>query len=437
MHEQHNRTLLALALTAPLLVPGATAAADQAGLERRIAELERQLAALQAARGVVSENLEQLVVADGAGYRNTATGSTFTFKGYVKADALYSDYSDGSAATAGVGDDFMVASTIPIGGEDGDGKLDLHAKQTRMIFATSTPTDVGTVRSYVETDFLVGSQGDERISNSFAMRLRHAFMVWERQDGSEFLAGQYWSTFFNTGALPETLDFVGPVGTVFERQPQFRYTKGALQFAVENPSTGLYGEPGGAFTGDSNFDRNGLPDLVLRYNGGSGDFSYSLAGMGREIAYEQGGRSEQEYGLAVAFAGKLALGGNDLRFQLNYGTLGRYLGLQAYRDGVIEADGDIELVDVLGGYVAYRHVWGDGWRSNLVLAASQADNPASAGPGAPDAYRSAHANLLYSPTPKLTFGGELIYAEKSIEGEINGSGSGDLLRLQFSSKLAF
>ncbi|WP_323846750.1 hypothetical protein [Microbulbifer magnicolonia] len=32
------------------------------------------------------------------------------------------------------------------------------------------------------------------------------------------LAGQTWPTFFNVGALPQSVDSIGPAGTIFERQ---------------------------------------------------------------------------------------------------------------------------------------------------------------------------------------------------------------------------
>ena len=49
------------------------------------------------------------------------------------------------------------------------------------------------------------------------------------------------------------------------------------------------------------------------------------------------------------------------------------------------------------------------------------------------AYQSVHANLNYLPTPKLSLGGELIYANKEVED----GREGDLSRLQFAVKYAF
>ncbi len=50
---------------------------------------------------------------------------TLTYGGYIKADVLYSDYSDGNPAGNSIGRDWYVPSTTPVGGDDDDGVLDL------------------------------------------------------------------------------------------------------------------------------------------------------------------------------------------------------------------------------------------------------------------------------------------------------------------------
>ena len=85
--------------------------------------------------------------------------------------------------------------------------------------------------TFIEMDFLVSGQGNETVSNSYSPRLRHAFITYDK-----WLFGQTWMTFFNVGALPENLDFVGPTeATIFGRQPMIRYTSGGLQLALGKP----------------------------------------------------------------------------------------------------------------------------------------------------------------------------------------------------------
>ncbi|WP_226662835.1 DcaP family trimeric outer membrane transporter [Microbulbifer aggregans] len=404
-------------------------AASAAELQQRIAELQAQVDRLAQSAQINNPEPE----------KKTFGETEIQIGGFVKVDSAFSQYSDGSSATASIGEDFLVPSTIPIGGEGGDTKYHSHAKASRLFIKSHTEFGTGAINTHLEIDAMAGGQGDERISNSYAQRLRHAYVDWQIDENRSLLAGQSWSTFFNVGALPEGLDFVGPVGTIFERQPQVRYSQkigsGQIQFAAENPASTLY-------NGTENpYDDNATPDFVVRYNNSIGDLSYSAASMSRELAYESGtGMDDSRRGYAISLAGKLQLGRDDIRFMYSYGNaLGRYLGLNSYRAGIIDADGDIELIDQHGGFVALRHFWSDQWRSNLVLSATSADNPGFVSDTTPTAYQSAQVNLMYSPVPKLSLGGEYIYAQKEIE---NGSGlladdSGDLQRLQFSMKYVF
>lgn len=422
-----------LAATMTGLVPlSALAQTDTVELQLRIEELQAQVNRLAA------EAEQQRRVVENPEPEQPPQGTRIEIGGFMKLDSQFSDYSDGNAATAGIGEDFLVPSTIPVGGEGGDTKFDSHAKSSRLFIKSRTAVAGGEVRTHLEMDAMASGQGDERISNSYSRRLRHAYVDWRMDDRRSLLAGQTWSTFFNVGALPEGMDFVGPVGTIFERQPQLRYTHkigdGSLHLAAENPATTLY-------NGTENpYDDSGTPDLVLRYDNSAGDFSYSVASMSRELSYDDGTDRESERGHAISVSGKYRFGADDLRFMLSSGNaLGRYMGLNGYRAGIIESGGDIELIDQSGGFIALRHLWGEAWRSNLVLSASEADNPDSVSDTTASAYRSMHLNLLYSPIPKMTLGGEYILANKEVE---NTSGAltddeGELQRLQFSVKYVF
>jgi hypothetical protein len=325
-------------------------------------------------------------------------------------------------------EDFYVPSLVPVEPADGNSdsytSTNLHAKTSRFFFTTKTNTDAGDIGTRIELDFVLSGQGDERISNSWSSRLRHAFVKWDYGEKSSIMAGQSWSTFFNVGALPDVLDFVGPAGTIFVRQPQVRWTMGGLQLAIENPATRLndISEKGDTYYGDG----NDVPDLIARYNGKWGDLSWSAAGMGRRLQYETRptnaieGDSDEQYGYALSLSGKWMLGKDDLRFMVNYGdALGRYMGLNAYNDGYVKADGGIDTVDQWGAFLAYRHFWSPKWRSTFSVSASGADNPDTSdfagADGLAKEYQSVHANLNYLPAPKLSLGTELIYATKELE----------------------
>lgn len=399
-----KQLLLGTLLSAACTVPTALAQST----DERIDKLEQELAALK------QQSAPSL----------TTTGTSISMGGFIKMNAMLTDYSEGQGATAPIGEDFLVVSTIPTDGSSGDAKTHMDAKASRIWLKMQTPTANGVIKGHLEMDFEGSSQGDERITNSYAPRLRHAYLEY-----NNWLFGQTWSTFFNVGVLPDVLDFVGPVGTIFVRQPQVRYTHGNFQVALENPSSTAY-------NGASNpFDDNTVPDVIGRYNFSAGSSAFSLAVMAREVAYDTATDDDSTMGYAVSVAGRIPVGsgGDDLRLMVNAGdALGRYMGLNAFREGVIEADGSIELIDQWGVFAAYRHVWAEQWRSSLVLSTAQADNPDSAG-NQPKQYDTAHANLIYTATSGLDLGAEAIYGLKELEDGTDGT----ISRLQFTAIYKF
>lgn len=367
-----------------------------------------------------------------------AAETDFSFGGFIKFDAMFSQSSDTKRA-GNVGDDFLVPSTIAVGdgSNEGDVVFDTNSKFSRLWFKTSTMTDVGEIKSHVEMDF--NGANDERLTNQSSSGLRHAYLKWSNSSDSSILAGQTWSTFFNVGALPEAVDFVGPTsGTIFIRQTQVRYTQamgdGSLMIAAENPSVSFY--DGGSGFSDNQVDDSSMPDLIARYDGSAGDLKYSAAAMIRQINYNDNVNDvdESEMGYGVTFSGKYSFGnGDDLKFMLSQGQLGRYIALNAFRDAAVEANGDIELVTTMGGFVAYRHMWSDKLRSTVSYAFSESDNPDTVAATTSKSINNANVNLMYSPTKNLTFGGEYLIAEREDESGADG----DLTRLQFTSKWAF
>jgi hypothetical protein len=327
-----------------------------------------------------------------------------------------------------------VPSTVPVAreGTEGESYTDFHAKETRIYLSSEHNLDSGDyIKAYVELDFMVGDNGDERISNSYQPRMRHAYVQW-----NNWLFGQTWNTIFNVGALPDLLDFVGPSeSTVFGRQVMVRYTRGPWQISAENPDTTVTPFGGGARI-DAN--DNKIPDLVARYNF-SGDWGqWSIAGILRELAYEnqEEGIDSDEVGYGLSVAGKFNIGDkDDLRWMVTGGSgLGRYVGLNIINGAVLDENGDLEAIDTLSAFVAYRHFWNDRLRSSLALGWFQADNDTElTGLNVTKNAQSLHANIIWSPVPKLDLGVEYILANREEESGADG----DLNRFQFSAKYAY
>ncbi|NNK34367.1 MAG: porin, partial [Xanthomonadales bacterium] len=321
--------------------------------------------------------------------------------------------------------------TIPVG-DSGETYLDLHAKESRINFRSEHNLDNGAkMTTFIEMDFLLSGQGNERVSNSFSPRLRHAFLTYNK-----WLFGQTWMTFFNVGALPENLDFVGPAeSTIFGRQAMIRYTNGPWQFAAENPESTItpYGGGGRIVSDDSR-----IPDFVGRYNLNRDWGNFTVAAIYRELRYENSasGIDDSETGYGISLSGKFKIGDrDDFRWMASTGKgLGRYMGLNTANGAVLDADGNLEAIDSYGIFGSYRHFWNDKWRSNLTLGYLKVDNDVElTGTGVTKKAQSAHVNLIYSPVPKMDFGFEFMYADREVESGADG----DLTRLQFSAKYAF
>jgi hypothetical protein len=390
-------------------------------------ETTRTLATKQAE---MSDKLIDFAIAPGEGFRMGKT--RVTYGGYVKLDATSQRTSGGQIAGNSILRDFLFPSSIPVGGNPSGFDTDFSARQTRFLFKTET--DVGTdhkLSSLIELDFNVTEGGNERVTNSFVPRIRHALINYDN-----WTFGQGWSTFQNVGALPDSLDFIGVTpGTVFDRQPLIRYTRGGLQLAVEQPETVVTAQNGAMVTpGDDQ-----IPDIVGRYNW-SGDWgSFTAAGILRQLHVSTDdlmGVDDAAWGYGLSLSGKLKVGEkDDLRFMATAGDgLGRYIGLNIVNDAAVRPDGTLDPIFTWSGFAAYRHVWSGRVRSNLGGAYFKADNPVRLTTNqVTDESWNAFANLIWNPVGPLNVGVELMYASRTLED----GRSGNLQRVQFSTQYNF
>ncbi len=445
-----NTTLKACLITSAALafaMPAPASAQTSAELAERVRQLEatltsvqaelQQLQAREAQQSADIVRIQQTPAAPVApaapvdGFRVGPT--TFRLGGYVKAEALYSDYSAGDVAT-GAGRDFFVPGAIPVGGVSEDAALDLHAKQTRLSFTATRAVEGHTLVAYVEADFQSSpGTGNENVTNAYNFAVRRATVSYDR-----WLFGQDWTTFQNVGALPETTDFIGPSdGTVFARQALVRYTHplGAhlgLAVALENPETTAYSVVAPTIAA---YDDDSVPDVVARLNWTPGKHQFSLAAIGRQLSVQDAGVSREATGWGVSASGKVAVGArDDVRFMLTSGEgIGRYMGLGFAPDGAFSGTG-LEPISVTGGFVAYRHVWTPRLRSTLSYSYLNVDNQAGITPaGANDSSLSWAGNLFFSPVAGLDLGIEYRHAER----ELFSGASGDMDRLHFVAKQSF
>ncbi|MCA0395117.1 MAG: hypothetical protein LCH70_13550 [Proteobacteria bacterium] len=441
---------MALALALPGVAFGQTA--KERELEARIAQLESQVQALlqsqQQQQTTIAETqtrLDEVRVAQAAPLpagsqpiqATTITpganpGTKFTVGGNVRIDGFATKTTDGDIAKGTAGRDFYVPGAIPVGGNGPDTYMDAHGKFSRIWFDASTTLDSGAkLGARLELDFFGGALGNTAATNTYGATIRHAYLTYNK-----WLVGQTWSNFMDTAALLDSVDFVGPTdAVVFVRQPQVRYTSGPWSVSLENPETTVqpFGGAARVIAGD-----NSIPDVTARYTH-KGDWGhFSVAGMARQLKYEPvAGNAHSETGFAATVSGLVKLGDStDLRYQATAGEgFGRYIGLATVQqDAMASGSGDL---DALGGWAAYvglRHVFNPGLRGNVYYARSQWDNDtALTGFGVTERVQSWHANMIWSPAPKLDFGIEAIWGERRLESGTDG----ELMRIHTMARYSF
>lgn len=396
-------TTLSLSIALALAAPLAHGAVD---IEQRLAELEAELAEMKADS---ADNVR----------RNPAGGfvvgnTTLRFSGYMKGDVSVSDrgYQGGKAW------EVVTAAGVKSTDKDLGYRTTLSARQSQFAFSTSTPVGENTFRTFVSVDFYgEDTKANELVSNSYAPRLREAYGSY-----GKLLVGQTWSTFTDLMGVGELVGFGQHASVNFVRQAQVRYTQpfdgGKLELAMENPED----------TGAGNQD---VPDLIARLSF-NGNWGYvSAAAAVRRMALDNATGRDYQWTDAYSLTARIpTVGKDDIRLQVNYGNVGRYMGLRSFPDAVVEQGGtSIHGVDAWGYSAIYRHFWTEKLRSSLAWSDSAIRERGRYAATANARYSTASLNLLYSPIRPLTYGIEL----QRYDLEEVGGTKHELNRVQFSA----
>jgi len=182
-------------------------------------------------------------------------GIEITPGGYMAAETVYRSRATG-------GDIATPFSAIPFDGTNASHLSEWYssARQSRVSMMAVGKTDWGTLRGYVEGDFLgTGVTSNNNQSNSYVFRQRVVWAQAALNNGWAFTGGQLWSLATEdkkglsnlSGDIltPQTIDPNYEAGFVWTRQYGFRVTYSAPKFAIglaaENPQ--VLG-PGGSIT---------------------------------------------------------------------------------------------------------------------------------------------------------------------------------------------
>jgi hypothetical protein len=458
---------LALALLAAGI--GAAPLAYAASDAERIAQLEQQLKIMQeqiealkkstASNKEVAELRDQMavsvkenvVVGDVPGsFRIPGTESSVRVYGIAELNMVHEMKGDSSA-----GDYSTFMPYAPLNGSaygNRKGQTYMHARTSRIGIEGATPSPYGQVAFKVEGDFnnepRTGNSavfGDPRniwtqqATNSYNFRLRQAYL-----QAGPWLFGQTWSTFMDIDNTPETVDFNGPIGGTFIRQPQIRYTYSTPQYgnfigALENSVSYVLDETATATA--AGFSK--VPDLVGRWDKSFTWGSLSLRGVSHEHRINDGaGVNLSRRGTGLAASGQIKTVGDDfLSWIVTGGTgIGRYFNY-VEGAGYDSASNRIRLEKAVGVVLGYQHKVSDTFRMNFVLGTQKnSDNEYTAWArangldsgqfGVNRKVTQFHIGGIWNPIKPVDIGLEYIWGKReTLVGE-----KGDMSRINFLAR---
>ena len=316
----------------------------------------------------------------------------------------------------------FLTTSIPTDGSTGS-RTTVSARQTRFNLDVHHANE--SLRLFAEGDFFGPGGG---------FRLRHAY--------GEFhgvMVGQNWSAFQDESIIPNTLDYEGPVGMIFVRQPQLRVTfspidRYELAVAIEDASQSD-ANVSLPFPGE---DDHRLPDLIgrVRYETPSGHVQ--LASVLREVGFDSDIVLGQHVtGWGVSLSGALQPRECDrLHAQIAFGEgFARYIedldGTGS--DAAFDSSGNLVTLPAFAAVVGWNHRWTGYLESNLVYGFARISN--SAGQTSDAFHRSEYfsGNMIWSPLPNLDLGLEALWGSRQ---DKNGA-RGETVRLQFSTTYRF
>ena len=428
--------------------------------DRRIRALEQQLGAEQAAatagtpaatsgtpatartQPVATASTEPGPSDEAATYVDTVeTGKSLEVYGFAQLDYIQ-DFKRVNPDWSATLRPSKIPTVDGLYGENGQSILSV--RQSRFGVKAAVPAGNHEIKTQFEFDlFGVGVDAGQT-----TFRLRHAWGSW-----GPILAGQTNSLFMNGDLFPNTIDYWGPTGMVFLRNPQLRVTftdTPTFKFAVAIEQANSDIDAGQIRELDPALGNNlqgitPIPDLTaqLRLMGDWG--SFQLSGLLTKLAYNTVNTPDNEpsgskLGWGINAGAAINAGASTvLRLGVVYGD-----GIASYMN-----DGGMDLapqtstssptglvpkaVPLLGVTAYVDHNWSKQFSSALGYSITKVWNTDFQGPDAYQSGQDASTNLLWTPADQLMFGIELLWGKR----EDNNGASGDDIRTQFSAKYSF
>jgi len=337
-----------------------------------------------------------------------------------------------------------------------DGQTIFSVRQSRLGAKANGQVAGKNYEAKFEID-MYGVGGD---AGQTTIRLRHAYGRW-----GPILAGQTNSLFMDGDLFPNVVDYWGPAGMVFVRNPQIRFYLAdnptwVAAIALEAPSDDI--DPGAIRLIDPELGTNlrpneELPDFtaMVRYQGDWGHVQ--LSGLARKIGFDTLGTpdnepSGSEFGWGLMLGGAFKWGLATFRIGGVYGE-----GIASYmNDGGMDLAPSVALIPApaifpplptppaselvsatavpLWGITAYVDLqWTKTLSTSIGYSFDEVDNTNFQEATAFHKGEYASANLLWAPAPRLLTGLEMLWGKRTD----NDGNTGTDLRAQFTFKVSF
>ena len=356
--------------------------------------------------------------------------TTVGLYGYVRLNMAYNFDRDAGSANEGY---FAEAAGSEDERDVGD-QFQVTATQSRIGFQTSTPVEGSTLDTVIEGDFWSYNDDNTRF------RLRHAYGSW-----NGILAGQTWSNYNTFVAATPTLDFFGTAGSngYGTRLAQLRYSMGGFSIAAEDPKAQLAENIDGSVPDEDLLPDNddavsSIPALSLRYENSMGEFSYSIAGIARQLKYDTGSEKDTEMGYGAFAAGAYHAGPVTLRAIVNASEgANSYLYLSGDyfngADAYVDTNGKLQTLSGDGGALGLSYQISPQYSLNASHGYTDVElGDPTVGGNAGRKNKNTFLNLMWTPNERLMYGIEYGYFETELTDDREEDASRVMVAAQYS-----